>query len=327
MTIALISVIYTLGYGLRESFGNDYYQYVENFKFINSTIDGGDIFFEPTYVLFSKLSWLMFGDDGNLLVFCFYSAVVIVVFLQAMRSYGLLKLGIPLFYSSGFIFFANNQIRQAVAVALFLWILPKLESGKGRLVYLVPVSALVHISSVLQYVFAFIPKFRVNVLSVLAIYSLALFSSNLLAGLVDVLPFVKFIPVYGEVYSDRMIQTFEENYVGAGFVTIYLAVTYLAIALTSIGTRYEYTARIFMVGSVLYLIFIKIDLVERVFYPFTFLSTLLVGWAIVGHFGSKFRRILGGLVLTGNTCLVFLQSLLEISKHGAGPFNHLLWTL
>lgn len=327
LIIALISVIYTLGYGLRESFGNDYYQYLENFIYVNSVNDGGDIFFEPTYVLLSKLSWIIFGVGGSLLVFCLYSALVIVVFLMAMRSCGLLKLGIPLFYSSGFIFFANNQIRQALAVAIFLWILPKLEGGKGKMVYVVPISVLLHISSVVQYVLAFIPKFKVNVLTVLLIYSLALFSSNMMSFLDGALLFVNFIPVYGEAYSARLIQTFEMYYEGTGFVVIYLALTYITITLTSIKTRYDYVGRIFMVGSVLYLVFIKIDLVERVFYPFTFLSILLVGWSIVGPVVTKIRKISGGIILAGNTFLVFFQSLLEINKHGTGPFNHLFWTL
>lgn len=327
LIIALISLIYTFGYGLRVSFGNDYYQYLENFNHINTFNDDNYIFFEPTYALISKLSWFILGADGSLLVFCLYSLLVMIIFLVAMRNCGLLKLAVPLFYSSGFIFFANNQIRQAVAVAIFLWIMPKLKEGVSRLILIVPVSALFHLSSVAQYVFTFIPNFKLKVFTVLAMYSLLIFSSYAIDIVDNFLPYVNYIPIYGESYSARMIQAFEDYYFGAGSVTIYLALTYLVITLTSIGTRYEYVARIFMVGSLLYLVFIKIDLIERVFYPVTFLSTLLVGWAVVGRESTAIRKISGGTILVGNLCLIFLQSLLEINKHGAGPFNHMFWTL
>lgn len=112
------ALVLVLLLGLRDGVGTDYYDvYVVEF---NQFVSTGHTRFEPSFVALMKLVQLM-GGDHRLLLFICAAVTVTFVYLAIERYCQNQALALFVACFGGFLLFATNGVRQAIAVSILLY--------------------------------------------------------------------------------------------------------------------------------------------------------------------------------------------------------------
>lgn len=151
-----ISILFN---GLRFDVGIDHSIYAAIFKFFSS----GDTLaiIEPGYtflnLLFSKFDYPL----GLSMVYFTCSFITFLFLYKHLIRNNILSVGLFLAYTLGFVFYANTQVRQFIAVAIFLWSI-RFITDKQLGYYLLAIlgASMFHFSAIVLLPFYYINRFK-----------------------------------------------------------------------------------------------------------------------------------------------------------------------
>lgn len=326
LKVFLLVFFYTLFFGFRESFGNDYYQYISNFDYIISGSQSESITFEPLFIILANISAWLLQNDGYRIVFAVYSGLTFFIFLVAVSRFGNICYAVPLFYSTGFVFYANNQIRQALATSIFLWSIQFVNVSKVRFFATNILSTIAHFSSLALALLCFVPRNRLNNKAVLLFSLIVFFVTifNLAPSLF--IKFVDLVPHYGEIYHQRVEELLYKSNDGTNLNILYNFVFSIVIYFIYSSLFSGKIANIYLLGCFLYFVFINLDLLERFFYQIYLIQILLVVKLLSSRI-KIYQKNIVVLFLFGSLFICFVQIFCDLNKNGSVPFNHLLWSI
>ncbi|MEJ6122128.1 EpsG family protein [Vibrio sp. 2-Bac 85] len=320
--ILVVFVTLTLSLGLRIDIGNDYEQYVNIFNIIN--VYESPLFVEPGFYFLNKISFYLLGEDGYYLVFSIYSGVTVYFLLLTCKDNHCLNLFILMFFLSGFAFFANNGIRQAAAIAVFIYSLKYLENDKYKFsVWVIVSSVILHFSAIFFLIFVFLPTRKSVsriVYSLILLISFVFYKTALLSSVL--IKLADLVPYYGELYAER-ITLFSIKEPGGGFVVIFwYAITSYAILHKNLLSNTH--ANIFIIGSSLYLAGIEFEMWERLMLPYFSLNILILSIIFTKSYKQSYMNFLLASIFFLSLFFLFsYQVVNNKNKNQASPYNHL----
>ncbi len=317
----IVILLITVFFGLREGFGNDYEQYVNIFRVINEY--KSDIVIEPGAYLINWLSYIMLGDNGHYLVFLIYTLLTIIFINRALRTYNCEKYLVVVIFLTGFIFFANNAIRQAAAISFLLYSLQYIYNQKPRFIIYTLISVfLFHYSAILYLGIFLVPKKKASRLTyvILLIVSFGMYKTGLVQLILTTM--ISYIPHYGEIYATR-ISDFVTKESGAGLVVIfwYVCIGFYILHQEKIPNQLY---NISIIGSLLFLAGIEFEMWERIFIPLFYLNIIVMALVIKGSIlRNKFNLLVTSCFIITLVSLTSVQIIGNKNKNKVVPYNSL----
>lgn len=306
-------------FGFRLSFGNDYQQYVNIFLDINSysTIP----MIEPGAYFLNKLAFLFFDKNGVYFVFSIYVLLTFLYIYKSLEDRDVSRLFFLVIFISGFLFFSNNAIRQALSVAFLIYNLKNIEKKFKFIFNIIMSTLLFHYSSFIFITCLLIPKrnFKNVVYLLVLIMSFVVYK----IGAINILftEVVQYIPYYGAMYASR-VSSFQVHESGSGLVVLfwYALLIYVLMYKDKVPLR---IFNIYFFGCCIFLSGIQFELWERAFIPFFYINIIV--WAIIIN-KSMFYSI-SGLLINSTTIsililLISLQIISGANKNKIVPFNN-----
>lgn len=311
--IGIAFLVVLLFCGCRYYVGNDYGNYV--YAFTKYKDWGNYSIYEPGF----DLLFFLFGDNpvGYLWVFAIAAGITYLFIFKSLVKEHCVALGIYFLFTLGFLTCANDQIRQGIAISIFIYAAKYIKSGEFvKYICLIVVASLFHYSAVvliLAYYIRFI-KFsgRIWTALILGAYILHLvgFWQEYIGKLIAIIPY------YGEIYvqSARFLIA-EETSSGLGVLFVVCLGVTMAVVYNKLQ-RPVY-ATIYLSGTLLQIIAIGFMPIERIAYYMVFVNIL----AFPLLFKTQKTKFIG----MGITIVAFfyysLQSFTGLEKHGAVPYR------
>jgi hypothetical protein len=256
---------------IRYDVGWDYLGYAESFGFIKYY---GFYYFEFGYIILNKL--FAFSPIGYIGVFAVMSALTYYFLFKAFLKENILSAGLFFMFTFQFVFMANGQIRQGLAIAIFIYTLKFIENNQyfKYILSIITISLLVHTSAIFLLGAIFISKINLKYYNwiILILISYFLYLRGVFTNIVSsILPYVPF-------YS-RFLNNFRAE---AEPTTHYLIVTFwvlvsILIALCAKYIKREKITNIYLFGSVLFPAFVDFHIFARFGFYLTFVNIILLG--------------------------------------------------
>nr|AXY99655.1 wzy [Proteus mirabilis] len=322
LSVFYLSLFLATAFGLRDYVGNDYEQYVNIYNHINIFNDYDKI--ELGYFYLNKLSYYIFGEQGYYFLFFICSFLTYYFIFSIAYQNNILTTSISLLFFSGFVFFSNNAIRQALVISIFIYNLKNLEKNHYKyLIITILSSTLIHFSALLFLILFLFPK-KKNIptifLCILIPFIFTLYQFDIVNLIIKKI--IIYIPKYGELYYNRVIE-FESKEKGSGLVIIfyYMLLIYLIYNRNKIKTQYS---NIFIIGYILFLLAPQVEMWERIMIPFYYTNILFIP-LIIKNIKKKHspNKILGYVFIILLSFLFIYQTIENKNKNGISPFNHL----
>lgn len=324
-TIIFVSFILSLIFGLRIGIGNDYEQYVNIFNHITIYNDYKNV--EIGYYYLNKLAYYLFKENGYYFVFCFSAFVTYYCFLKKATTYNIEKIVLLLLFIFGFIFFANNAIRQSAVIAIFIYNADNIWLNKRKYILVTIISALFfHYSAFLFLIFVFIRNKSCSRYTyiVIAIVSFLIYKLNMIDfGLKSI---VDLIPRYGTMYLER-VEDFKVKEIGNGLVIYYYyLILFFIIFFKDVLLKYKINENLFIFGFCLYLCGPQFEMWERITYIFLYITIIPLGAILADIWKKNYISFI--LVIIVYISMLFLfsyQVLNNANKNEAAPFHSLIF--
>ena len=273
---------------LRYDVGWDYGGYVEAFGFIKKR---GDYYFEIGYLQLNK--FFSFSPIGYIGVFAVMSSLTYLFLYKALIREKILAAGVFFAITFQFIFMANDQIRQGLAVSVFLFATRFLENKQYAryCAIIILTSVLVHTSSIFLLGAIFISRINIKyyywILLTLISYLLYLRGTFMTIGGT----ILNYVPLYSKFLNNFRAEAEATTHVL--IVTFWVFVS-IIIALASRNLNRTKLINMYMFGSVLFPVFVDFHLFTRFLFYFNFLHIIILG-LIVKHkeFYGMFLMVAG----------------------------------
>ncbi|MDW2092045.1 EpsG family protein [Vibrio sp. 1865] len=319
----LLSVMFlTLSFGFREFIGNDWEQYVNIFKVISFYKTA--ITIEPGAYLINYIAGQLSLEYGYFIVFFIYTFLTLIFTYKALEYYNCQSWFVPAVFLTGFLFFSNNAIRQALAVSFLLYSSRYVYTCRLKFVFLMVLSTcLFHYSSLLSILLIFVPQ-KTHTRTVYFLALLVSFVINKLSVVKYILlSVVSFVPYYGSIYLER-VENFTSQEKGVGLVVIFYYMIVGFCIFHKDKLRID-TFNIYIYGSLLFLAGIQIEMWERIMIPYFYFIVVFLS-ALVSRTISRnwYSFFLTSLLLVALSFLVCTQILYDTNKNKVSPFYHLL---
>jgi hypothetical protein len=298
--------------GFRYYVGNDYDGYVNYFRTL------GNGFFwqvEPGFYLINYIAKnLQLGVE---FVIFFYSFITFYFYFKIIQRYEIVVPGILILFVSGYLFFINDQIRQGLAVIIFLYLIKYIEN-RELLKYSFGIllgTLFAHFSMILIWPIYFISKINLNkyIWVILIIAAFLLYKSGFF---IFILNFLSFIPIYGAHFleRDRFLQPAE---LGSGLGVLYWVIISIFILLRSSKIENKFLVNLYAIGVIFYLITLDYHITNRLSYYLFYIKVILFSLYLIKE--SKIVLKLGFVFIS----LLFfnLEVLLNLGKHGGFPYR------
>lgn len=257
--------------GARYGGGHDFLNYKAAYENIDIVLSEISIYSSPGFFGIYK-----FFSDLNLpfeSVLSLFSFIVLYLCLVRSNYDNSLLLTFILVFISGYLFFTNNQIKQGLVAATFVFALHYLER-REFLKYLLSISIsslLFHPSGLLLVFFYFIPDKKIDY----RVYFILMLLFFAIVKTTDIYQayseFLKLVPIYGEKYVvrfDRYVQT-----LGSGITVLYHIFVATVICKFTNGKNNR-VVNVYLFGVALYVFFINSEFLERFFFYFIYLNFL-----------------------------------------------------
>lgn len=314
-------IILTMFNGLRVGIGNDYEQYLNIYNQVNAGLYSA---IEPTYILLSKV---FFGFEyGFNYLLMFYSFLTYLILYRVIYEYKIGVLSSILIFSSGFVFYANNQVRQALATALFIYSIRYIVSRDffKYAAFIFFGAIFFHFSSIVLIVAYFIRRSYFNRLFVVFCLCLSFIIMKLnlvgpiIAKIISVLPY----------YSDLYLKRFTDSYIiqeGSGAGIIFWIFVAIFIVFYQRKTDSPVLVNLFVVGTLINIVFINYDIFERISFYFIYIRFILIA-LIMKHVTTKngVLWVLSYGILIATVLFSGCEILYDLNKHGVTPYINLL---
>lgn len=312
------SFFYAIFYGLREGIGNDYAQYENIYNQINAGLYSA---IEPTYIILSKL--LRPFDYGFNFLMAFYTFCTYLLCYIGIKKYNIYSYAPILMFSTGFIFYADNQVRQALATAFFIYYMRFIPGRElWKYVLCVTISTVfLHFSSAILIFAYLVPKKRIKSYIWCVLLVLAFVLMKVDAVHTILINIISHVPYYSELY----IQRFNDMVViseGSGLGVVF----WIVLAMFILAYQYEIDepvlVNLFIIGTIINVVFINYDIFERVSFYLIYLRFILlciIIKKIIFKDNLSFMLSAGVILLT----LAFssYEVMYDANKHGSVPLE------
>ena len=293
--------------------GNDYGNYV--YAFTRYRDWGNYSIFEPGF----DFLYFLFGSSpiGYLWVFAIAACITYIFVFKALIREQSVAWGVYFLFTLGFVTCANDQIRQGIAIAIFLYATKFIQTGEFKkyfcciaIAFLFHYSALVLIFAYLIRYIRFSGKIWVALVVITYILQLLGFWQDYVVRL------ILLIPYYGQIYAESLrFLIAEETSSGLGVLFIFCLA--LCIAITYNKLQRPVIATIYLCGALLQMVSIGFMAIERVSYYMVFINILVFPLLLKCR---KVRYIGIGVVVV-SFLYYYLQSYYGLEKHGAVPYR------
>ena len=299
--IFLSYIVVVVFCSIRYDVGWDYLGYVDAFGVIKYF---GIYYFEFGYLILNKL--FAFSSIGYIGVFTVMSVLTYYFLFKALLKDNILSAGLFFTFTFQFVFMANDQIRQGLAVAIFIFATKYIEN-KHYLKFIIVVSLitiLIHTSSIFLLCAIIVSKINLKqyVWISLILMSYFLYLEGAFLNLGSVL--LPYIPFY-----EKFLDNFRAE---AEPTTHYLIVTFWVIISILIAIFSKYIKRkelenMYMFGAFLFPVFVDFHIFSRFVFYFTFLNIVLLGVLLNN------QRLVGSIFVI---CAYFLFSIYALNNWG-----------
>lgn len=311
--LALIPVLFLCGF--RYNVGNDYLAYIQIFHNISQ--------FNETYVEIGyKLLNSIFKsfEFGYFYTFFISSFLTLFIVMLVFYRYKILNYGAFFIFSFGFIFMINDQIRQGLSIALFLYSIKYIESDDFLkfFISIVLISVLFHYSAIALLPFYWIKSLRVIPNRVWALGIFFTFIFYLKGYFVSFFPkFIELIPYYNK-YLTTNIHLLKPESISSGLSLLYwLMVSFFCLYFKKHLPKDNPYILLFLLGNILFFLFKDYQLTTRFTYYLVY-TKIIVFPLIFKQIFSKREKYFFCLF---SLFYFELQIMLSASNHGAFPYH------
>lgn len=314
-------VILTLFNGLRVGIGNDYAQYLNIYNQINAGLYSA---IEPTYILLSKL--LFDAQYGFNYLLAIYTFLTYLILYRVIYEYKIGCLSSILLFSTGFVFYANNQVRQALATALFIYSIRYIIS-RDFLKYVGFIffgAVFFHFSSIILIAAYFIKKTYFNRFFIIFILCLSfvIMKLNLVGSII--VNIISILPYYSDLYLKRFSSAFVPQE-GSGIGIIFWMLIAAYIVLYQRKTSSPVLVNLFIVGTIINIIFINYDIFERISFYFIYIRFILIALIMKSMtMKNGVLCVLSCSILISSIVFSGCEVLYDLNKHGVTPYVNLM---
>lgn len=324
-TILILFTIISVFSGLRYYVGNDYKEYVRSFKRLSYYLDSR---FE---IGFEFLNQIFIGfDDGFVYVMLISSMIIIGTLLYLFCEHKLLIAGIFFLFTTEFIFMMNDQVRQALMLVIFLFSVRYIIDS-NFLKYAITISIgslLFHYSGILLLGVYFIRFINFSRFIWIALM-LGAFLLHYFGWAITIFYYlISKIPFYGEKYillqESRFLEPADFDGTGLGILFNLIVLLYVALFsknLTFKNTDYTPVFNIYMVGGILYFLFLDFFIALRFVSYLTYVELFLLPM-LVTHIWSKGKSI---PFFLAHLIYFIALTAIEAGRHGGFPYQNYLF--
>lgn len=316
--IIVCSAILSVTYGLRVGIGNDYEQYNNIFNAINYNSYSA---IEPTFILLSRL--LEQYDYGFNYLMAIYAFVTFFLCYMGIRKYNIYPYVPLLMFSTGFIFFVDNQVRQALATSFFIYYMRFISTREfGKYLICVIISTIfMHFSSAVLLLAYFVTRKRINgvVWILLLLFAYILMKLDVVHTVLSNI--ISMVPYYSELYLQRF-NDISLNVTGSGLGVLFWLIIAVFIVIFNQKNDDVIVFNLFIIGTIINTIFINYDIFERVSFYFIYLRFILL--AIIFKkimFRNNVNFMLCGILITLTVFFTSYEVINDANKHGVVPLR------
>lgn len=302
--------------GIRFFVGNDYVGYYNGFSLIHKNSEFVEkLRWEPGIIF---IIWIFKSSPIGYIPFLFVCTVITYFFIfKTLVREDVLKWGIFFTFTLGLLIMANDQVRQGVALSIFLYSIQYIEKGNFRkyLLWLI-VASMFHFSALGLILVYFITKIKFSALTwvILLVISYLLMQFHVVYELLYSIALK--IPYYGEHFASKT-EYFQVGAFRTGLGILFK--NFIAIIIAVLYNKLERPlyAKIFLMGAILANLTTGFMLIERFSYYMVYTNILVLPFLFKQR---NFKQI---AIVIATVCLIYfeLQSLFALEKHGAVPYR------
>lgn len=300
--------------GTRNKVGTDYESYTDIFFQIK---DGLPVLIEIGYFFLNKV-FINF-ENGYRFVFFLTSGITYYLFFKLLRRENILFLGIIFLFTFGFVFFANNAIRQALVIPIFYLSIKYIEQrAPVKYFSAIAFAALFHFSALFLIPIYWIYKinFNKNIWVLLLLISLIisftsatnLFISNIL----------KLIPRFSGYAQHDITSSLSSGATAILYIFIYLVILCYYRYFQK-NERERIYLNILLIGFNIAFILMPVSFLYRIAYYFLFLLVIIIPILIKNITDRNNKIILTYFFILFS--LIFWAKALLLNDHGCIPYQ------
>jgi hypothetical protein len=316
----LAFIVIILFCGLRFFVGNDYSGYYYNFQRISTyNLSFWKQRWEPGIYVITQI---FKNCKVGYFFFLFTCSLLTYIFIFKTLVYNnVLKWGVFFTFTLGLLIMANDQVRQAVSLSIFLYSIKYIELNnfKTYLKWMI-LATLFHYTAIVLIPIFFLKNIKLNsfIFSILIIVTYIGFRFGIFYDLIFAL--IEKIPYYGELYLARE-RFFEIDQTGSGLTILFKTLIALFVAVFYNKINKPIYATLFLYGSILANISVGFMPIERFSYYLVYTNIIVLPLMLKHNFTKPFTK---GLVVIASVYFL-LVSFYGLEKHGAVPYRTIFY--
>lgn len=312
--LSLMTII--LFCGLRFFVGNDYYDYYKIFqdasKYNLSFIEQR---WEPGIYLIVQI---FKNSQIGYFLFLFTCTVITYIFIfKALVYHNVLRWGVFFIFTLGLLIMANDQVRQAVALSIFLYSIKHIEQNNFiKYMKWIFIASLFHYSAIALIPIYFLKRLKLNsfIFSILIIISFIGYKYGIFYKII--FSIIEKVPFYGDIYLARQ-RFFEIDNSGLGLKILFNSLIALFVALYYNKINKPIYATLFLYGSIIALISVGFMPFERFSYYLVYTNIIVLPIMLKHNYTKQLAKVL----IVVSFIYFFIASLYGFEKHGAVPYR------
>ena len=306
-------LVVSLFVGLRHYVGNDYDGYIHLFRAIRY---GVETRLEYGYYLLNML----FSEsiNGYKYVMIVSSFITFFFLFRTLIREKILALGIFFIFAFEFVFLMNDQVRQGMTIAMFLYAIQFIEQRKFYTYALIIISAglLFHYTALIVLPFYFfyrkpIPSWVWCIAIIVSfVFYLRGFFQDIFGNIIPSIPF------YGERFAKvaKLVIPLESE--GSGLAVFFWVIISIYIALNQNKINRPLLVNLYLFGTVFFIVSLDFHLFSRLSYYLVYIKVLVLPLYIK----NETNWVLKIGVLAAALLFFELEVFLELGTHGAFPY-------
>ena len=300
--------------GFRFFVGNDYWGYYNLFWNLKQGLFPWYLICEPS---FAGLNLLFIHSQIGYFYALFAATIITYFFIyKSLRDLNILKWGIFCIYTLCFLIIANDQVRQGIAISIFIFSIRYIDKGEfWKYLGMVFLATSFHYSAFVTIIAYSFRKFNIKPSVALSLLVIAFLIK--VSGLAENLlhSFASFASFYNETYGEKALNDryFSDATFGVQLLYFFI-VSSMAILFAKKKCNKVYY-NIFVVGACMYMVCWGQMLFERMSLYFFQVIILVLPYLLSRKRVVKFATIC--------ICATYfmLQSLFALEKNGAVPYR------
>ena len=308
---------------LRFYVGNDYGGYVRIFE---DAMFDRQTYVEPGFYFMNKI--FSFSKIGYLYVIALSSFITLFFLFKVMVRNNILFYGIFFMFTAELLIMTNDQIRQGLAISVFLFAIKFIEEKKPYkyVLSIFLASMMFHFSAIILLPLYFIEKIKLNRIVWVIIILITLFLSftgvfnNILDYVLDIFPkYQKYKKIAVQLQISEM---------GSGLGILYHVVILLPIAIYQKKINRPVITNLVLLGLIVFLVSKDFLITKRVTFYLLFVNYIALALFLRMKVEKySLRHVLNVVILL--TCFLYfhIQNLYAKEQFGAIPYRTFLFEI